>query len=856
MEEVKYSAGMRLRIRDAEWFVRGVKPVRTGGQALYVRGITCPVQGRDQIFWTEAEKNTAGETEIEIIRPENVELRLDTSSHAITTRLRIESVARHNPVSSGNIAIAHHAAMDVLNYQLQPAYHALNSQRDPRSRILIADAVGLGKTLEAGVLLSELICRGAAKRILVVTLKSMMAQFQKEMWCRFSIPLVRLDSTGLQRIRSEIPSNHNPFNYYDKTIVSVDTLKQDNQFKSALESAHWDVIVIDEAHSSQNGEMASSLAASVSGNAQTLNEDGEPEDTEDKIHRIIKGRKLAKNANYYAFTATPKNKTLEMFGEEHATAEGLAYAPFHEYTMKQAIEEKFILDVVRNYTPYQSYYEVVKKVEDDPQFDKDKAPKRIRAYVERQPETIEAKSRIIVDHFCTKVFRKIGGRARAMVVTSSIERAIDFYQHISRLLEEQGGTFKAIVAFTDKEIDGHVVTESSLNGFPSSAIEDKIEEEPYRLLIVADKFQTGYDQPLLHTMYVDKVLSDLKAVQTLSRLNRAHPKKFDTFVLDFANDPEDIRAAFQRYYKTTILEGESDVNKLNDLIETVERQPFYTDEDKQQVVELRLSGNDEDRLKIDAILDAVVVRFKEELNEEEQVRAKSAMKNFCRIYPFFAAIMPFESADWEKQYLFYVLLVKKLPKLKREDFTAGLLETIDFDKYRIQKLEERDLTLENVNATVSPIPVGSGGGIPGVEFDSLSRIIEDFNATFGGIDWKDEDEVRRQIQELPKRMAQDDSFVHAVRNGDSQVAQIQFNDIIQNIVATMGEEKLEFMRQYFDNAEFRNFVNERVFRACLKDIGENVVRKAPTTGWAVRPDEEETDGGYLAAAESGDEDGE
>ena len=184
MEEVKYSAGMRLRIRDAEWFVRGVKPVRTGGQALYVRGITCPVQGRDQIFWTEAEKNTAGETEIEIIRPENVELRLDTSSHAITTRLRIESVARHNPVSSGNMAIAHHAAMDVLNYQLQPAYHALNSQRDPRSRILIADAVGLGKTLEAGVLLSELICRGAAQRILVVTLKSMMAQFQKEMWCR------------------------------------------------------------------------------------------------------------------------------------------------------------------------------------------------------------------------------------------------------------------------------------------------------------------------------------------------------------------------------------------------------------------------------------------------------------------------------------------------------------------------------------------------------------------------------------------------------------------------------------------------------------------------------------------------
>lgn len=247
-KDIKFSAGMRVRIRDAEWFVRQVSPVKTGGQALHVRGITCPVQGRDQIFWTEAERDVDGYLNIEVILPENTELKLDTSSHAIMTRLRIESVARHNPVSGKDITVAHHAAMDVLNYQLQPAYHALNSDRDPRSRILIADAVGLGKTLEAGVLLSELICRGAAKRVLVVTLKSMMAQFQKELWCRFSIPLIRLDSTGLQRIRSEIPSNHNPFNYYDKTIISVDTLKQDNQFKNALESAHWDVIIIDEAH--------------------------------------------------------------------------------------------------------------------------------------------------------------------------------------------------------------------------------------------------------------------------------------------------------------------------------------------------------------------------------------------------------------------------------------------------------------------------------------------------------------------------------------------------------------------------------------------------------------------------------
>ena len=247
-KEFVFSVGMRVLIRGAEWFIYRVEAARTGGQVLYVRGVTSPVQGREQIFWTEAEKDRAGQMMIREIRPENVKLELDATEHALTTRLRIEAVARRNFVTGRAITYAQHAAMDVLNYQLQPAYHALNSMRDPRARILIADAVGLGKTLEAGVLLTELICRGFGRRILVVTLKSMMAQFQKEMWCRFSIPLVRLDSTGLQRIRSDIPSNHNPFNFYDRTIISIDTLKQDNSFRTALESARWDIIIIDEAH--------------------------------------------------------------------------------------------------------------------------------------------------------------------------------------------------------------------------------------------------------------------------------------------------------------------------------------------------------------------------------------------------------------------------------------------------------------------------------------------------------------------------------------------------------------------------------------------------------------------------------
>lgn len=602
---------------------------------------------------------------------------------------------------------------------------------------------------------------------------------------------------------------------------------------------HRFAIIIDEAHSSQNGAMSANLATGLSGYAApkpyVLPEDSdcamaasggpdvdcdlEEEDVDDKINRILKGRKLAKNANYYAFTATPKNKTLEMFGEKIVDADGKAsFVPFHEYTMKQAIEEGFILDVLRYYTPYSSYYRILKTSADDPEYDKKKAQGKLRAYVEAQPETIEKKAEIIVEHFCSKVYMKIGGKARAMLVTSSIERAIEFYKVITRMLEERNSPYRAIVAFTDKMIDGKLVTESSLNGFPSAEIEKRMEDEPYRILIVANKFQTGYDQPLLHTMYVDKQLSGVKAVQTLSRLNRCHPKKQDTFVLDFANDPEMIQKAFQDYYKTTMLVGESDVNKLNDLTETIEGFCFYTQDDVDRVVELKLTGNDDDRPAMDAVLDGITERFKEELNEDEQIVCKSGIKNFNRCYPYFSSIMPFESAEWEKQYIFYSLLVKKLPKLKIDDFTEGLIENIDFDKYRIVKEEERQIVLENENAEVAPVPVGHGTGKPVPEMEALSTIVKDFNEQFGNIDWKNRDEVQRQINELPARIAGSVDFANAVKNGDSQVAQITFNDDMIAIVAAMLEEKTEFVQTYFGNKDFQNFVNARVYQAAVSRL--------------------------------------
>ena len=300
-------------------------------------------------------------------------------------------------------------------------------------------------------------------------------------------------------------------------------------------------------------------------------------------------RKMLTNASYFAFTATPKNKTLEMFGEPlPPDAEGkVKHRPFHSYTMKQAIEEGFILDVLKSYTPVDSYYKLVKKTEDDPEFDTKKAKKKLRRYVESHDHAIRLKAEIMVDHFHEQVLAagKIGGQARAMVVTSGIERAIQYFHAFKTYLAERKSPYQAIVAFSgEHEYGGAKVSESSLNGFPSGDIAEKIQNDPYRFLICADKFQTGYDEPLLHTMYVDKPLSGIKAVQTLSRLNRAHPQKHDCFVLDFQNNSEAITFAFQDYYRTTLLAEETDPNKLHDLKAALDAAQVYSPEQVEQVV--------------------------------------------------------------------------------------------------------------------------------------------------------------------------------------------------------------------------------------------------------------------------------
>ena len=571
-------------------------------------------------------------------------------------------------------------------------------------------------------------------------------------------------------------------------------------------------IIIDEAHSSQNGSMSAKMNIALSGNA---GENGE--DLEDKLNAIIEGRKMVKNANYYAFTATPKNKTLQMFGTPFEQPEGeIGHRPFHEYTMKQAIDEGFIMDVLKHYTTYNSYYKIVKAIESDPEFEKKQAQKKLRAFVESQPETIQQKASIIVEHFHTQVIDKgkMGGQARAMVVTSSILRAIEFYYEISRLLEERKSPYKAIVAFSgSKNYGGKDVTEADINGFPSKDIEDNMERDPYRILVVAEKFQTGYDQPLLHTMYVDRILTDVKAVQTLSRLNRCHPKKRDTFVLDFANDADSIRESFQRFYKTTILSKETDPNKLNDLILEIEAANIYTETDIYSLNEKYWSGAPLE--EIDPIINTSVEKFKE-LEENTQIRCKSSIKAFLRTYPFLAAVLPFKSVEWEKLNTYYSLLIHKLPVLKGEDFTEGLIEAIDFDQYRIIKGEEQEIELENSDAEIEPTPVGSPKGKSNPDMAKLSEILDEFN----GINWLDKEKAKQQLEELPVRLQADEAFVNAARNSDRETAQQQCNMSLMMIIARMLNENTEFCRNYLDNPDFMNFINQRVFNTAYENANK------------------------------------
>ena len=569
-------------------------------------------------------------------------------------------------------------------------------------------------------------------------------------------------------------------------------------------------IIIDEAHSSQGGKASTALA-------RVLAEGGaaeEGETFEDRINQIMDSRRMLSNASYFAFTATPKNKTLEIFGDPHPQPDGVVkHRPFHSYTMKQAIQEGFILDVVKNYTPVNSYYRLVKTVETDPLFDTKRAEKKLRRYVEGHEYAIRLKAEIMVDHLHNHVlaFRKIDGQARAMVVTDGVERAIRYFYAIRNYLEECKSPHKAIVAFSGEHEYGDVkVTEASLNGFPSNQIADKIQEDPYRFLICADKFQTGYDEPLLHTMYVDKTLSGIKAVQTLSRLNRARPGKHDVFVFDFMNDAETIKEAFSDYYKTTILAEETDPNKLHDLKATLDNYQVYAIGDIEQLVELYLGGADRD--KLDPILDASVEAYKEQCDEDGQVDFKGKAKAFTRTHEFLASLLPYQNPEWEKLSIFLNFLIPKLPAPVEEDLTRGILEAIDMESYRAEKQATMALQLADEDAEIDPVPIGGGGGRGEPEVDALSNILRMFNDLFGNIEWVDEDRVKQLItKEIPSKVAADSAYQNAKENSDAQNARIEHDMALGRVMMEVLKDDTQLFRQFSDNESFRKWLSDAIF---------------------------------------------
>jgi len=579
-------------------------------------------------------------------------------------------------------------------------------------------------------------------------------------------------------------------------------------------------IIIDEAHSSQGGKTTAAMNRALEGTASYKVTDEEEETTEDKINRILEGRKMVTNASYFAFTATPKNKTLEIFGQPDPQADGsVKHHPFHSYTMKQAIQEGFILDVLKSYTPVESYYRLAKTVEDDPLFDTKKAQKKLRRYVESHQHAIREKTEIMVDHFHTQVMGhgKIGGQARAMVITNGIGQAIQYFHAFKDYLRERKSPYQAIAAFSgEHEYGGQKVTEATLNGFPSSQITDKIEADPYRFLIVADKYQTGYDQPLLHTMYVDKALSGIKAVQTLSRLNRAHPQKYDTLVLDFYNDSDTIQSSFDPYYRTTILSDETDPNKLHDLKADLDSHQVYRQEQIQSLVELYLDGADRDQL--DPILDACVAAYNADLDEDGQVDFKGKAKAFVRTYGFLASILPYANADWEKLSIFLNFLIPKLPAPKEEDLSRGILEAIDMDSYRVEVKTSLRIDLSDQDAEIKPVPTAGGGSKPEAELDQLSNIIKAFNDQFGNIHWKDGDKIRRVIaEEIPAKVAADVAYQNAMKNNDKKTARIEHDAALQRVMIELLADHTELFKQFSDNQSFKKWLGDTIFGATYEE---------------------------------------
>ena len=492
-------------------------------------------------------------------------------------------------------------------------------------------------------------------------------------------------------------------------------------------------VIVDEAHSSQSGESTKSLKAVLASGSleEAEREEAGAETPEEELESAIlaemEKRGRLPNLSTFAFTATPKPKTLELFGTKRADGK---FAPFHLYSMRQAIEEGFILDVLANYTTYKAYWRLLKKVEDDPRYDKKKAEYLLKSFVELHPHAIGEKVRIMVEHFAAQVQGEIGGKAKAMIVTRSRLHAVRYKLAVDEYLAERGYPFKALVAFSGTVQDGgQAYTESGMNGFPEAQTAKTFERPEYRFLIVANKFQTGFDQPLLHTMYVDKKLGGVNAVQTLSRLNRTHPEKKGTMVLDFANEADEIKAAFEPYYETTLLSEATDPNLLYEIQTRLAAFPVYTETDVDALRQglLRPQGDAGPALRRARARGRALPAS---CREEEQHDFRGQLTDYVRLYAFLAQVLTFADADLEKLYVFARHLRRLLPA-DRAELPREVQQNIDMESYRIQQTGSGKIALERKPGVLEPVGTKGSHGTAPEELETLSRIIAELNERFG-----------------------------------------------------------------------------------------------------------------------------
>ena len=601
-----------------------------------------------------------------------------------------------------------------------------------------------------------------------------------------------------------------------KTIIvtTVQKFPVISESISKLKSKNFGVI-IDEVHSSQSGETSKHLKMSLS--KSVLDEYQEGEDTDDltdyeqKILKQIISRGKQDHISYFGFSGTPKNKTLEIFGRKNENGQ---FESFDTYSMEQSIYEGFTLDVLHNYTTYERYFKLNKKIEEDKELPSSRVKKMLVSWVDIQPHTITEKSKIILEHFIYNTSKKMSGKSRGMVVTRSRLHCVKFKLELDKQMKELGLPYSCLVGFSGKvyDKDSHKeYTESSMNDFPEKQTQDNFKDPKYRLLIVCDKFQTGFDEPLLHTMYVDKRLQGLQCVQTLSRLNRSMRGKTDTFVLDFVNKPKIIQESFQPYYQGTILVEETDPDKLHTLEGQIKHEDFNLVQDK--TVNLLVEKFYDDRVpdeELQPILDIVVVDWKE-LDEDIREEFRHLIQSFIRLYGYISQIITFKSIPLEKLYIFLRFLNKKLPKRRRDRLT-DIFSYVDLEYFRIEKKYTTTIELEGVYGELEPISTDIGS-ISDDPLDFLSHIVKMLNENFGS-DLTDEDKVT--LEKIQKQLNEDEELrkVHTSDNTESN-KRFVFNKVFDNLLQGLVDDSLDFYKKLTEPKR-----NEYVKRVLFENYSE------------------------------------